>query len=46
MAKRDFNELGIALVERTDNEPLELLVIAARGSDTADPIAVRVIQRQ
>ena len=41
-----LNELGIALVERTDNEPLELLVIAARSSDTADPIAVRVIQRQ
>ena len=41
-----LNELGTALVERTDNEPLELLVIAARGSDTADPIAVRVIQKQ
>ena len=40
-----LNELGIALVERTDNEPLELLVIASRGSDTADPVAVRVIQR-
>ena len=40
-----LNELGTALVERTDNEPLELLVIASRGSDTADPVAVRVIQR-
>ena len=40
-----LNELGIALVERPDNEPLELLVIASRGSDTADPVAVRVIQR-
>ena len=40
-----LNELGLALVERPDNEPLELLVIASRGSDTADPVAVRVIQR-
>jgi uncharacterized protein (DUF3084 family) len=38
-----LNELGLALVDRTDNEPLELQVIAVRSSDTADPVAVRVI---
>ena len=38
-----LNELGLALVDRTDNEPLDLQVIAVRSSDTADPVAVRVI---
>ena len=38
-----LNELGLALVDRTDKEPLELQVIAVRSSDTADPVAVRVI---
>ena len=38
-----LNELGLALVDRTDNEPLELQVIAVRSSDTADPVAVSVI---
>ena len=38
-----LNELGLALVDRTDNEPFELQVIAVRSSDTADPVAVRVI---
>ena len=39
-----LNELGLALVDRTDKEPLELQVIAVRSSDTADPVAVRVIR--
>ena len=38
-----LNELGLALVDRTDKEPLELQVIAVRSSDTADPVAVSVI---
>ena len=38
-----LNELGLALVDRTDNEPLDLQVIAVRSSDTADPVAVSVI---
>ena len=40
-----LNELGLALVDRTDNEPLDLQVIAVRSSDTADPVAVSVILR-
>ena len=38
-----LNALGLELVERVDSQPLELQVIAARSSDTADPVAVRVI---
>ena len=41
-----LNALGLELVERVDSQPLELQVIAARSSDTADPVAVRLIVRQ
>ena len=41
----ELNALGIALVERTDHKPVKLQVIASRNSDTADPVAVRVIIR-
>ena len=40
-----LNALGLELVERVDSRPLELQVIAARSSDTADPVAVRLIVR-
>ena len=40
-----LNALGLELVERVDSRPLELQVIAARSSDTADPVAVRLIIR-
>ena len=40
-----LNALGLELVERVDSQPLELQVIAARSSDTADPVAVRLIVR-
>ena len=40
-----LNELGLTLVDRTDNEPLQLQVIAVRSSDTADPVAVSVVLR-
>ena len=40
-----LNALGLELVERVDSQPLELRVIAARSSDTADPVAVRLIVR-
>lgn len=41
----ELNALGIALVERTDDKPVKLQVIASRNSDTADPVAVSVIIR-
>ena len=40
-----LNALGLELVERVDSQPLELQVIAARSSETADPVAVRLIVR-
>jgi len=40
-----LNALGLELVERVDSQSLELQVIAARSSDTADPVAVRLIVR-
>ena len=41
----ELNALGMALVERTDDKPFKLQVIASRNSDTADPVAVSVIIR-